>query len=105
MISRVWHGWTTPENADHYERLLRSEVFPGIAAKEVAGYRGIQLFRRVVGMEVEFLTIMWFDSWEAVKAFAGDDFEKAYVPAKAREILARWDERSQHYDVRAQLTY
>ena len=105
MVSRIWHGWTAPENADSYERLLRAEVFPGIAARGVSGYRGIQLFRRAAGVEVEFITVMWFDSWEAVKRFAGEDFEKAYVPAKARELLARFDDRSQHYDVREQLSY
>jgi hypothetical protein len=105
MVGRIWHGWTTPENADAYERLLRTEVFPGIAARGVSGYRGIQLFRRVVDVEVEFITIMWFDSWEAVKRFAGEDFEKAYVPAKARELLARFDDYSQHYEVREQLAY
>ena len=80
-------------------------MFPGIAAKGVPGYRGIQLFRRAVDTEVEFITIMWFDSLEAVKRFAGEDYEKAYVPAKARELLARFDDYSQHYDVREQLAY
>ena len=100
MIARLWHGWTSPGNADAYERLLKTEIFPGIAAKGVAGYRGIKLLRRDVGAEVEFITIMWFDSWDAVKAFAGDDHEAAYVPAKAREVLARFDARSQHYEIR-----
>lgn len=103
MIGRIWHGWTMPENADDYENLLRQEIFPGIAAKNVQGYRGIQLFRRPIGGEVEFITIMWFDSWEAVKQFAGEDYELAYVPAQARKILARYDERSQHYEIRAKL--
>jgi heme-degrading monooxygenase HmoA len=103
MIGRIWHGWTMPENADVYENLLRQEIFPGIAAKNVQGYRGIQLFRRPIGGEVEFITIMWFDSWEAVKQFAGEDYELAYVPAQARKILARYDERSQHYEIRAKL--
>lgn len=105
MIGRIWHGWTTPENADVYETLLKTEIFPGIAAKGARGYRGIQLFRRSLGKEVEFVTIMWFDSWEAVKQFAGEDYERAYVPAKAREILARFDERSQHYEIRQKLDY
>ena len=70
MIARIWHGWTTPDSADVYEALLKTEIFPGIAAREVAGYRGIQLGRRPLDDEVEFVTIMWFDSWEAVKAFA-----------------------------------
>ena len=103
MIGRIWHGWTMPKNADVYENLLRQEIFPGIAAKNVQGYRGIQLFRRPIGGEVEFITIMWFDSWEAVKQFAGEDYELAYVPAQARKILARYDERSQHYEIRAKL--
>ena len=106
MVGRIWHGWTTAANADAYERLLREEIFPGIAAKGVAGYRGIQLFRRPLGAdEVEFVTIMWFDSWEAVRHFAGQDYEVAYVPPKARELLARFDDRSQHYEIRERLAY
>ena len=100
MIARLWHGWTSPGNADAYERLLKTEIFPGIAAKGVEGYRGIKLLRRPIATEVEFVTIMWFDSWEAVKAFAGEDYETAYVPAKARQVLARFDARSQHYEIR-----
>ena len=100
MIARVWHGWTTPENADAYETLLRTEIFAGISAKGVQGYRGIRLLRRALEQEIEFVTIMWFDSWESVKAFAGEDYEAAYVPARARQVLKRFDERSQHYEVR-----
>jgi heme-degrading monooxygenase HmoA len=103
MIARVWHGWTKPENADAYEHLLRTEIFPGISAKGVPGYRGIKLLRRPLHNEVEFVTIMWFDSLQAVKAFAGEDHETAYVPAKARQVLARFDERSRHYDLRESL--
>jgi heme-degrading monooxygenase HmoA len=105
MIGRIWHGWTKPDNADVYEKLLKTEIFPGIAAKGVQGYQGIQLLRRSLGEEVEFITIMWFESWEAVKQFAGEDFEHAYVPQKAREVLARYDERSQHYEIREKLDY
>ncbi len=100
MIARVWHGWTTPDNADVYETLLKTEIFPGISAKGVEGYRGIELLRRPLESEVEFVTIMRFDSWEAVKAFAGEDHETAYVPDKARRVLARFDYRSQHYEIR-----
>ena len=105
MIGRIWHGWTLPENADVYENLLKQEIFPGIAAKNVQGYRGIQLFRRPMVEEVEFITIMWFESWEAVKQFAGEDYELAYVPDRARKVLARYDERSQHYEIRAKFGY
>jgi antibiotic biosynthesis monooxygenase (ABM) superfamily enzyme len=66
MISRVWHGWTTPANADVYEELLKSEIFTGIQSRQIAGYRGIHLFRRNVGGEIEFVTVMWFDTKEAV---------------------------------------
>ena len=100
MIARIWHGWTTPANADTYEQLLKTEIFPGIAAKGVAGYRGYQLLRRPSGDEVEFLTILRFESWEDVKAFAGEDYEQAYVPPAARKVLARFDDRAQHYEVR-----
>jgi heme-degrading monooxygenase HmoA len=104
MVARLWHGWTTAANADAYERLLREEIFPGIAAKGVAGYRGIQLLRRPLDAdEVEFATIMWFDSLEAVRQFAGDDYERAHVPDKARAVLSRFDERSLHYEVRERL--
>lgn len=98
MILRIWHGWTTPANADAYETLLRTRIFPGIEAKGVEGYRGIELLRRPLDEEVEFVTIMRFDSWEAVQAFAGDDYETAYVPAAAREVLSRFDARSAHYE-------
>ena len=105
MIVRLWHGWTTPENADIYENLLKTEIFSGIAAKGVDGYRGIRLLRRVRDKEVEFITMMEFDSWEAVKQFAGEDCERAYVPPKAREVLAHFDERSQHYEIREIIKY
>ena len=98
MITRIWRGWTTKENAPLYEQLLLTEIFPGIAARNVSGYQGISLCRRDLGSEVEFMTVMWFDSIEAMKAFAGEDYEIAVVPPKARAVLARFDERSAHYD-------
>ena len=104
MIVRVWHGWTVPGNAEAYERLLKEEIFRGIAARNIMGYRGIRLLRRSAPPgEVEFVTLMWFDSLEAVKAFAGEDYEIAVVPPRARELLARFDPRSQHYDEREYL--
>lgn len=101
MIARVWHGWTKPENADSYETLLREEIFPGIAAKGVDGYRGIELLRRSLpDGDVEFVTTMWFDSLDDVRAFAGEDYETAYVPDAARAVLDRFDAVSAHYEVR-----
>ena len=103
MISRIWHGYTTLESADAYEALLKDEIIVGIKDREIPGFREIQVFRRALGNEVEFVTVMWFDSIDAVRAFAGDDYEAAYVPDKARAILSRFDARSQHYEVREQV--
>jgi len=103
MISRIWHGWTTPANADAYESLLRHEILLGIQDRQIEGFRGIQLLRRGLGAEVEFVTIMEFDSFDAVRAFAGEDYEVAVVPPPARALLSRFDERSQHYEIRAEL--
>ncbi|HQR17488.1 MAG TPA: hypothetical protein PK948_03915 [Gemmatimonadales bacterium] len=99
MICRMWHGWTTREDADSYEHLLRSEVFAGIAERGIPGYQGIDLLRRHHGPEAEFVTLMWFDSLDGVRAFAGADYEAAVVPPAARALLRRFDERSSHYEV------
>lgn len=97
MIFRFWRGWTTSENAGAYEQLLRAEILPSIAARLEKGYGGARLFRRDVSEGVEFLTILTFESLDTIRAFAGDDLEAAHVPAKARALLSRWDERAQHY--------
>ncbi len=102
-ISRIWHGYTTPENADTYENLLKEEIFVGIKGRQIPGFQEIQLFRRNAGDEVEFITVMWFDTLDAVRVFAGDDYEAAVVPPKARQVLKRFDARSQHYEVREAL--
>ena len=103
MIGRIWHGWTAPENSDAYESLLRHEIFLGIQDRRIAGFRGIQLLRRDLATEVEFVTMMWFDSIAAIRIFAGEDYEVAVVPPAARALLSRFDERSQHYEVQADL--
>ncbi len=102
MIIRIWHGWTTPQNADAYEALLKEEIFVGIRDRHIRGYQGIELLRRDTGDEVEFITIMRFDSLDAVREFAGEDYELAVVPTRARAILSRFDARSQHYEVRVE---
>jgi len=96
MISRLWHGWTTPENADAYEQLLRSEILPGI--RRVEGFLGAYVLRRDVEAGVEFVTMTLFESLDAVRAFAGEDYEQAVVLPEARALLARFDERSAHYE-------
>ncbi|MFN2241958.1 MAG: antibiotic biosynthesis monooxygenase [Anaerolineae bacterium] len=101
MNLRIWHGWTDPANADAYEALLKEEIFVGIDDRKISGYDGIRLLRRDLDLEVEFVTIMAFQDLDAVRRFAGEDYEVAVVPDKARALLARFDQRSQHYQVRA----
>jgi len=103
MISRVWYGYTTHENADAYESLLKKEIFNDIGKRKIEGYKGIHLLRRKLEDEEEFITIMWFDSIESVRSFAGEDYETAVVPPKARKLLTRFDDRSKHYDVKAKI--
>jgi hypothetical protein len=100
MICRLWHGWTTPANADSYEKLLREEVFVGIEARGIAGFRGIEMLRRPVNGEVEFVTLMWFTSLDDVRQFAGEDYATSVVPEAARRILSRFDAEATHYEVR-----
>ncbi len=104
-VKRVWHGWTTPENAEAYENLLHDEVFPSIEAKNIPGYRSIELLRRELEDEVEFVTVMCFDSLDNVIDFQGEDYERSYVPDSAQKILERWDERSKHYEIRETRIY
>ncbi len=96
MISRVWHGWTTRGNADAYQAHLEADVLPGI--HRVRGYRGAYLLRRDAGEEVEFVTITLFDDMDAVRAFAGEDYERAVIHPVAGKLLSHYDERSVHYE-------
>jgi heme-degrading monooxygenase HmoA len=96
-VRRIWHGWTKPEHADLYQELLHQEIFPGIEAKEIEGYQSVELFRRDLKEEVEFMTLMTFDSIESVIDFQGSDYEKAYVPASAKKLLSRWDKTASHF--------
>ena len=99
MICRVWRGWTIKDNAAAYERVVRREVIPGIEAQRIRGFRSINLVRRERDRDVEFMTLMWFDTIDAVKAFMGADYETAHVPAQAQAVLADFDRRSAHYEV------
>ena len=99
MICRLWRGWTTPENAEAYEAIVRGEVIPAIETRHIPGFRHIDLLKREVDDEVEFQTLMWFDSLDAIKAFIGDDYAVSHVPDAARQVLKRFDERAAHYEV------
>lgn len=98
MIARVWHGYTKPEHADSYEAMLKPELLPGISKKE--GYKGSYLLRRNQGAEVEFITILLWESLEMLRAAAGhDDYETAIIPEERRKYLARFDAKAAHYAV------
>jgi heme-degrading monooxygenase HmoA len=98
MIARIWRGWTTPENADAYQQTVTTQVLPEIAGRNLDGYHGAYLLRHEIGDEVEFSTIMLFDSIDNIRAFTGEDYAVAHVPAEARAVLSRFDERSTHYE-------
>jgi antibiotic biosynthesis monooxygenase (ABM) superfamily enzyme len=99
MIARIWHGWTKPADAKTYEKMLRDEIFPSIAARNIAGYHGAELFIREDGDKVEFVTLLRFDSMDAVKEFSGGDGSRPVIYPKAEALLTRMDERSQHYRI------
>ena len=97
MIARVWRGYAQRDQADAYAAMLKPELLPGLS--KVKGYRGSYLLRRDRGDEVEFITIILWDSVEAIKAVAGENYERAVVPEERRKYLLRWDDTAAHYDV------
>jgi hypothetical protein len=103
MILRVWRGWALPEHADEFERTLRGEIIPGIVEKAIPGFHGIDVLRRQDGDMVQFTTQMWFASLEAVKGFAGEDYEQAVIHPEGGRLLKEYDERSVHHEVRSLL--
>ncbi|WP_103030157.1 antibiotic biosynthesis monooxygenase [Salinibacter altiplanensis] len=99
MIARVWRGWTAPDDADRYERLLRTEILPDIAAQSGEGFRGAEVHRRPVGEEVAFMTLLRFVSMDVVRQFVGEDPRAAHVPPTARSLLRRFEDEVVHYEV------
>lgn len=97
-IKRIWRGWTTSGNAEAYRRVLLDKVRPGIEVREIPGFQSLELLYRDLGEEVEFMTIMTFDSIENVVGLQGEDYERAYVPDAAKAVLSRWDEVCAHYE-------
>lgn len=100
MIERIWHGWTDLDKADAYENLLKNEIFININNKKIKGYKGIKLLTRKLDGEMEFITIMQFDSVQSIIDFAGDDYENCVVPEVAQQLLKRYDKKSQHYELK-----
>ena len=104
-IIRTWKGWTTRENADMYESLLINEIFPEVQKKGVKGLEKVSISAQSKKEEVEFLLILQFDSLDAVKTFAGENYEIAYIPEKAQRVLSRYEETAQHYEFRKELKF
>ena len=97
MTARVWHGYTLPEHVGAYEAMLKPELLPGIS--KAAGYKGSYLLRRAIGDEIEFITIMLWESIDAIRAVAGPDYETAVIPEERRKYLSRYDAKSAHYEI------
>jgi antibiotic biosynthesis monooxygenase (ABM) superfamily enzyme len=96
VITRLWRGWTAPENADAYESFLLTDLFPSMRA--IPGFRDADVLRRSDGNEVAFVTLTRFDSLEAIRAFAGHDCDTPVLEPRALELLSRYDEKAQHYE-------
>jgi len=100
VIARIWHGWTTRENAEKYEKLLREEVLLEIAKRAIPGYKGAEIFiREAENDEMEFITLLRFETLAAVKIFAGKDYEQPVIPPECRKLLKRHSEKSRHYRI------
>ncbi len=101
MIARVWKGWTLPENADAYEKLLREVVYPGL--QSIAGYKGGYILRQDSKDESEFIAFNLFESLDAVKAFAGTEYDVPVFEPEARRLLSKVEPIARHYDVKKNL--
>jgi|SRR6266571_1518219 len=101
MIARIWRGWAPPATADDYQRHYESEVSQHLSAAD--GFRGARLLRRQDGQEIMFTSIAFFTSLDAVRSFAGDDYEQAVVQDTAQRVLSRWDARVSHHEVTVDL--
>src|SRR5216117_882591 len=100
MIARIWHGWTSGENAEKYETLLREEVLLEIAQRSIPGYKGAEIFiREADNDEVEFVTLLRFETLDAVKIFAGKNYQTPVIPPECKKLLKRHSEKSHHYRI------
>jgi antibiotic biosynthesis monooxygenase (ABM) superfamily enzyme len=99
VITRLWRGWTAKENADAYEAFLLTELFPKL--RELPGFAGADVLRREDGDEVAFVTLTRFTTLDAIRAFAGDDFETPVLEPTALALLAHYDDRAQHFETAA----
>ena len=102
-ILRTWKGWTTLENAAIYEEMLINEVFPEVRSKGVTGLEKVSISTTERKGEVEFFLVLQFDSWDSVEMFAGEDYEKAYIPDNAKRVLSRYQETAEHFELKEEL--
>lgn len=100
-VARIWRGWTTIENADAYQQVVDGEVLPAIFARSIPGLVGAHLMRadKVEDEEVEFTTVMWFESLGSVKNFMGEDYQRSHVPESAQSVLKRFDSEAKHFHI------
>jgi heme-degrading monooxygenase HmoA len=91
VITRMWRGWSRSDQADRYEQHYRSEVVTTL--RQIPGFRGARLLRRTIGEETEFVSLTLFDDLNAIRNFAGSDYETAVVAGEARSVLIRFDKR------------
>ncbi|MET2985328.1 antibiotic biosynthesis monooxygenase [Aureibaculum conchae] len=102
-IIRTWKGWTTLENASIYENMLINEVFPTVKRNGVTGLEKVSISTRNKTDEVEFFLTLQFNSLDAVKSFAGEDYKHAYIPENAKQVLKRYDKTAEHYELKEEL--
>jgi hypothetical protein len=102
-IIRTWRGWTTIKNAPIYGNILIQEVFPTVKKNGVAGLEKVSVSTKDLKDEMEFFLVLQFDSLDAVKSFAGEDYENAYIPDNAKELLKRYDKTAEHYELKREL--
>lgn len=103
-IIRTWKGWTSLENAPVYESMLINEVFPEVKRKGVKGLEKVSISTMEKKDEMEFFLVLQFDSLDSVKMFAGEEYEKAYIPDNAKRVLSRYDQTAQHFTLKEELT-
>jgi len=97
MIARIWHGVTPSAKADEYVNFLsRTGVRDYLATQ---GNLGVHVLRRIEGDEAHFLTITFWESYESIRRFAGQEVEKARYYPEDRDFLLEFEEQVEHYEV------
>lgn len=100
MIARIWRGWTAADKAAAYRRHFQTSVQPHLEA--LAGFRGCHLLESIGKEETEIMTVTFWDSLDAIRAFAGEDISRAKVEDAAAAVLVRYNTIAEHYDVAVQ---